>query len=331
MAISAEWYTQAVTLESADGFMPDLRANEGDANGRGIDLVVMDGAKAASMTGMSVYLAWGHEKGGEGLTPFTAVDAANGRWRVLFPTSMQRRGTVLARVMIYLAGSKTPITGSRNFRIFVEVDPVDGNTAISDNDFSVFQRAVVDLNKARADAEASTKKANDAATKATSSAKSADAATADANTATRNAASAKEEATAAAEEATKAAKAANDAARDAAESAGEADAATLKADAATKNAANSASQAQGAAGNANAAANAALQIANSIASNDASDGEVAELRQSVDKLGNMVAELSGGYLVMGGALYTPPAKATASAGTATMKSAAVTNETVSLT
>ena len=95
---------------------------------------------------MSVYLAWGHEKGGEGLTEFSPVDAAKGRWRVLFPTSMQRRGTALARILVYLDGSA--ITGSKNFRIRIEADPVDGSTALSDNDFTVFQHAVVDLNSA---------------------------------------------------------------------------------------------------------------------------------------------------------------------------------------
>lgn len=148
MAISAEWYTKAVTLDCADGYVPDLYANEGDANGRGIDLAIMDGGKPANTTGMAVYLAWGHEKGGEGLTPFSPVDASKGRWRALYHTSMQRRGTVLARVLVYLNGNSAAITGSRNFRIFVDVDPVDVDVALSDNDFTVFQQAVVDLREA---------------------------------------------------------------------------------------------------------------------------------------------------------------------------------------
>lgn len=196
MAISAQWYTRAVTLDCADGHVGDMYANEGDANGRGIDLSLFDGKEPANTTGMSVYLAWGHEAGGEGLTPFSAVDAAHGRWRVLYPTAMQRSGTVLARIMVYLNGNRAAISGSKNFRIFVDVDPVDGSAALSDNDFSVFQQAVIDLNTAKANADKSTKAANDAAKKATDAAaganaaeKSAAKATTDANTAAKSAAS----------------------------------------------------------------------------------------------------------------------------------------------
>ena len=331
MAISAQWYTSAVTLDCADGHVGDLYANEGDANGRGIDLSLFDGKEPANTTGMAVYLAWGHEKGGEGLTPFSAVDAAHGRWRVLYPTSMQRQGTVLARIMVYLNGNRDAISGSKNFRIFVDVDPVDGSAALSDNDFSVFQQAVIDLNTAKANADKSTKAANDAAKKATDAA-------ADANAAEKSAAKATADANAAAksanEQADRASKAADDAdtaTAKAKEATGNAEKATTDATAATRSATNAASQAQGAASNANAAASNALQIANSIASNGAGDGEVAALKASVDKLGNLAAELSGGYLVMDGTLYAPSAKATASGGTATMKSASVSGETASLT
>ena len=305
-----DWALRKIELDNADQTIPDvLIANEGDAKGRGIDLRFTQGGVAASMAGMAVYLAWGHEQGAQGLTPFTAVDASKGRFKVYYPEQMQRAGTVLARVLVYV-GTKTPITGSRDFRIYVEKNPIDESAAITTDDFSVFKLAVIDLNTAKANADAATKKATDAATKAANSAKNADTATVNANAATKNA---------------------NDAAKDASTSAGEADAATLRADAATRNAANAASQAQGAAGNANAAASNALQIANSIASNGAGDGEVAALKESVDKLGNLAAELSGGYIVMDGTLYAPSAKATASGGTATMKSASVSGETASLT
>lgn len=331
MAISAQWYTQAVTLDCADGHVGDLYANEGDANGRGIDLSLIDGKAPANTTGMAVYLAWGHEKGGEGLTPFSAVDAAHGRWRVLYPTAMQRSGTVLARIMVYLNGNRAAISGSKNFRIFVDVDPVDGSAALSDNDFSVFQQAVVDLNTAKANADKSTKAANDAAKKAADAAADANAAEKSAAKATSDANTAAKSANEQADRASKAADDADTATAKAKEATGNAEKATTDAAAATKSATSAASQAQGAASNANAAASNALQIANSIASNGAGDGEVAALKESVDKLGNLAAELSGGYIVMDGTLYAPASKATASGGTAAMKSASVSGETASLT
>ncbi|ACV56591.1 DUF2479 domain-containing protein [Eggerthella lenta] len=331
MAISAQWYTRAVTLDCADGHVGDMYANEGDANGRGIDLSLFDGKEPANTTGMSVYLAWGHEAGGEGLTPFSAVDAAHGRWRVLYPTAMQRSGTVLARIMVYLNGNRAAISGSKNFRIFVDVDPVDGSAALSDNDFSVFQQAVIDLNTAKANADKSTKAANDAAKKATDAAAGANAAEKSAAKATTDANTAAKSADEQADRASKAANDADTATAKAKEATGNAEKATTDAAAATKSATSAASQAQGAASNANAAASNALQIANSIASNGAGDGEVAALKESVDKLGNLAAELSGGYIVMDGTLYAPSAKATASGGTAAMKSASVSGEMASLT
>lgn len=331
MAISAQWYTQAVTLDCADGHVGDLYANEGDANGRGIDLSLIDGKAPANTTGMAVYLAWGHEKGGEGLTPFSAVDAAHGRWRVLYPTAMQRSGTVLARIMVYLNGNRAAISGSKNFRIFVDVDPVDGSAALSDNDFRVFQQAVVDLNTAKANADKSTKAANDAAKKAADAAADANAAEKSAAKSTTDANTAAKSANEQADRASKAADEADAATMNANMAAANAEKATTDAAAATRSATNAASQAQGAASNANAAASNALQIANSIASGSAGDSEVAALKANVDKLGNVAAELSGGYLVMDGTLYAPSAKATASGGTATMKSASVSGETASLT
>ena len=325
-----DWALRKIELDNADQTIPDvLIANEGDAKGRGIDLRFTQGGVAASMAGMAVYLAWGHEQGAQGLTPFTAVDASKGRFKVYYPEQMQRAGTVIARVLVYV-GAKTPITGSRVFRIFVESNPIDESAAITTDDFSVFKLAVIDLNTAKANADAATKKAADAATKATNSAKSADTATANANVATKNANDAAKDAADASGEAIKAAKSANDAAKDASASSDEADAATLKADAATRNAANAASQAQGAAGNANAAANAALQIANSIASNNAGEGDIADMRAQIEVLGHQVAELSGAFVLIGSTIYAPSSKASLSGTTVTLPTSTISGTTITL-
>lgn len=148
------WALKRITLDTADGSIPDvLIAHEGDANGRGIALSVVQGGVPADMAGMAVYLAWGHEGGSQGLTEFAAVDAAAGKWKVYYPEAMQRKGTVIARIMVYV-GERTPITGSRDFRVFVEGNPVDEDAAITTDDFSVFKRAVEDLATARAEFEA---------------------------------------------------------------------------------------------------------------------------------------------------------------------------------
>lgn len=147
------WALKRITLDTADGSIPDvLIAHEGDANGRGIALSVVQGGVPADMAGMAVYLAWGHEGGSQGLTEFAAVDAAAGKWKVYYPEAMQRKGTVIARIMVYV-GERTPITGSRDFRVFVEGNPIDEDAAVTTDDFSVFKRAVEDLAIARSEFE----------------------------------------------------------------------------------------------------------------------------------------------------------------------------------
>ncbi|MEG1907231.1 MAG: BppU family phage baseplate upper protein [Gordonibacter sp.] len=163
MALNEEWYLDEIELDDTNSFIADLHANAGDLNGRGISLTVAHNSQPVDMTGMSVYLAWGHEFSGEGLEKFTAINATTGRWKVLYPNAMQRRGKVLARVMIYLTGKDTPITSSNNFRIHVAANPVNDKTLVADNDFSVFQRAVVDLHEAEGCATAATTAANTAA------------------------------------------------------------------------------------------------------------------------------------------------------------------------
>lgn len=149
-----DWALQKITLDYANQFIPDiLIANANDANGRGIDLYVTKDGAAMSMTGMKVYLVWSHENGNQDLTAFTAVNAASGHYKVYYPPAMMHGGTVLARIAIYI-GSKTPITGSRDFRIMVERDPIDADAAMADENFSLFQQAVINLNELQASIEA---------------------------------------------------------------------------------------------------------------------------------------------------------------------------------
>lgn len=144
-----DWALTHVALDTADKPLQDVFiAQEGDAKGRGIDLTVSQDGVAADMAGMSVYLAWGHACGAQGLTEFEAIDASKGHFKVYYPTQMQRRGIVVARIMVYVGSSGTPITGSRDFKIHVAKNPINEDAALTSDDFSVFQQAVIDLHKA---------------------------------------------------------------------------------------------------------------------------------------------------------------------------------------
>lgn len=142
------WALHDLTLDFADQFVPDtLIANAADANGRGINLFVTKDGQPLTMTNMKVYLAWRHDqKGTQGLTQFTTVNASGGNYKVYYPAGMMYEGTVTARISIYV-GSTTPITGSRDFRINVERNPINEGDAMASDDFSVFAQATIDLNE----------------------------------------------------------------------------------------------------------------------------------------------------------------------------------------
>lgn len=142
-----DWALHRITLDSADQFVPNvLIANANDASGRGIDLHVTKDGAALDMTGTKVYLVWRHDNGNQDLTQFTAVDSGSGHFKVYYPNAMMHGGAVLARIAIYVGG-EAPITGSRDFRISVEPNPLNEAEAMADESFTVFQRAVVDLNE----------------------------------------------------------------------------------------------------------------------------------------------------------------------------------------
>ena len=363
-SLNNSWYLTCIELDCANGFIGDLYANEGDANGRGIELYVLDGGAPADMSGMSVYLAWGHEMGGEGLTEFSPVDAARGRWRVLFPTSMQRRGTALARILVYLDGSA--ITGSKNFRIRIEADPVDGSTALSDNDFTVFQQAVVDLNsalerfssqyaeaeKARNTSYSSAEKGRDNAfasseasrakneqTRQTTFAtlkKDAESATKDANTAAgkaNGAASAAngaaERADASASEATRAASSANTAANGANEAAGKANTAASTANTAAGNANASSGRADASANAANTAASTARNLVAAAVQQLANSGGAGKEAESIEIIAKMLRNDYGCFW-LAGTVWTKAAETTWAASTLTLTCATYSNGTMTL-
>lgn len=83
---------------------------------------------------------------------------------------------------------------------------------------------------------------------------------------------------------------------------------------------NATSAANGAASRADAAANQALQIANSVAQGSAGSSDVAELRAQNAKLATLLANSTGQFIYMGGTVYCPASKASASGSTITFGS-----------
>lgn len=284
------WALHRLTLDFADQFVPGtLIANAADANGRGIDLYITDNGEAVTMTNMKVYLLWRHSNGNQGQTQFTAVNAAQGHYKVYYPAGMMYEGIVTARISIYI-GTTTPITGSRDFRINVEKNPIDVGEAMASDDFGAFVQATIDLNTLLETA-----------------------------TAAENARVSAEASRVTAENA-----------RAVAETARASEHATLKSQSqqATSNAITAAAAANTAADNANAAAAATANViaeAVEALSND-TESEAAQIKV----LAIQLAETSGNYIVLGETLYTPAAKSTVSGEAVTRTSASVSGEKVTL-
>ena len=140
------WAMSVLRLDFANQNIPGtLIANAADAHGRGIDLYITDHGEPVSLTGMKVYLLWRHSNGNQGQTEFTAVNAATGHYKVYYPAGMMYGGIVVARISVYI-GETTPITGSRDFRINVERNPINEDDAMASDDFSCFVQATIDLN-----------------------------------------------------------------------------------------------------------------------------------------------------------------------------------------
>lgn len=330
-ALGDSWYLAPVELDCADGYVADLNAHEGDANGRGIDLRVTLHGETVSMAGMSVYLAWRHRrvKNCQGLTAFMATNAAEGRFKVLYPTSMQHAGDVTARVMIYLASNGTHITGSKNFTISVAGDPIDDDAALADNDFSVFQQAVADLHTATSKAATATSNAEKATAKANDAAKAAGDQAASAKEAAEVASEAAGDASGAAGEARKATTAANTAAKGAEESAKKADSATASATAATGSANAASGRADAAASSANTAASTARNLVSAAVQQLASSGGAGQEAESIEVIAKMLRNDYGCFW-LAGTVWTKAAETTWAASTLTLSCATYSNGTMTL-
>ena len=178
------WFLHPLTLDAADQRPPELLfATPEDARGRGIDLTIRNGGEVVDTTGCTVLLAWNNLNTGEKSTrKFDAVDAAKGRWKCTYPTSMQNPGLVRARIVVMLDSGET-ITSSREFDIKVEHVIANDLSEQAKDDLSAFQQAALELNKLNDDV----KKAEEARAAAETARASAERSRASAETARKSA------------------------------------------------------------------------------------------------------------------------------------------------
>lgn len=246
-------------LDFANDYVPDVRLNAGDINGRTITVELTDnGTPITDTTGITCALAYNTSPGsdlGDRVTMSAVSGAATATFRAAVPRkALVKPGRILLGIEISSGGNKVC---SRNFYGLVERAVFDATSPDIEDKLGRIEQLILDADKATSAANTASGKANTAATAANTAATAANTATGKANTATTNANTATSAANTAASKATSAASSATTAASNANDKATAANTAATAANTAAGKANDAAAKATSAAGDARDAAEAA--------------------------------------------------------------------------
>ncbi len=126
--------------DAADDRLGDfLVASPADAEGRGLELHVRQGGRAADVTGADVYFIWRHKRTGRrGCEPMEEIDASLGQFLVYYPAAMQEEeGAVDAQCMVSWDDKSI---STRAFTIRVEPVIIGGTE--SEDGFTLFVETI---------------------------------------------------------------------------------------------------------------------------------------------------------------------------------------------
>ena len=154
MVLSNGFFYERIQLDTInERFNKVPTAKEGDANGRGMIVVLTENGLVKNTTGVSLLFKWEHTRiaGAQGLEDFEPLDLTKGEYIVTYPTEMNHEGYVKAEIRIIENGK---YAGSRNMKIQVEPSVGDDTAMESSNQFSALVTALLDVNSwnARIDA-----------------------------------------------------------------------------------------------------------------------------------------------------------------------------------
>lgn len=123
----------------------------GDANGRTFRIIFTQEAADMFTPYTKVYLYWNHQQlKTYGVNVFTKVSKDEDCftppvWEIHWPKAMLHEGDVLCCIKLV---DDISISPSNNFIVHVLSDPNDGSTFVTGNDYTIFDRAVIELNSA---------------------------------------------------------------------------------------------------------------------------------------------------------------------------------------
>ena len=142
--MAQELKTVTVNLKTLDQDIPDpIIASAADAAGRTFSVLFTQEAEAQFSDLTKVYLSWKHERLNiKGYNVFSQVSEDPMIWSIKWPQTMLQEGDVLCCIELV---DDVSIVASTNFKVHVLYDPNDGETYVYSDDFSLFQKAVINL------------------------------------------------------------------------------------------------------------------------------------------------------------------------------------------
>ena len=127
----------------------------GEGAGRALRIIFTQEAAAQFTENTKVYLSWHHQEMDiKGYNVFTEIKNEDDEdwpptWEIKYPKSMLYEGNVVACIQVV---DNVSISTSVNFTIHVLIDPNDGSKFTATDDFTEFQKAVISLATAEAEA-----------------------------------------------------------------------------------------------------------------------------------------------------------------------------------
>lgn len=145
MVLSNGFFYERIQLDTInERFNKVPTAKEGDANGRGMIVVLTENGLVKNTTGVSLLFKWEHTRisGAQGLEDFEPLDLTKGEYIVTYPAEMNHEGYVKAEIRIIDNGK---YAGSRNMKIQVEPSVGDDTAMESSNQFSALVTALLQV------------------------------------------------------------------------------------------------------------------------------------------------------------------------------------------
>ena len=146
MVLSNGFFYERIQIDTInERFNKVPTAKEGDANGRGMIVVLTENGLVKNTTGVTLLFKWEHTRiaGAQGLEDFEPLDLTKGEYIVTYPTEMNHEGYVKAEIRIIDNGK---YAGSRNMKIQVEPSVGDDTAMESSNQFSALVTALLQVN-----------------------------------------------------------------------------------------------------------------------------------------------------------------------------------------